>query len=244
MKREALQNKKHWNNLSVNYSNAWKSKAREKLSEKELNFILKALDKKQQRYFLDVGVGTGRIMDLLIKNTDNNAELFGIDISEKMIEITRERFKKNRKIKNFTVVDVSSGKIPYKNKFDMITAIRVVKYSKNWQTSIRNLSNTLSPNGKLIFTMLNKRSINILGKSGILFYRTTVEELRRILQRENLKIIRMEGFSRLPDVLYFISENAIYIHILIFVENLLDKILGNIIFQKEIFIEARKNQSL
>jgi len=240
MKRETSISKKHWNDLNIDYSNAWRSKIREKLSEKELNFILGALNKKEQRYFLDVGVGTGRIMNTLIENTGVNAEIFGVDISEKMIEISKKKFEKVKKVKRFKVIDISSEKIPYGNKFNMITAIRIIKYSKNWQKSIKNLSDALSPNGKLVFTMLNKYSINIFGKSGILFHRTTVKELRRILRKENLRTIRIEGFSRLPDVLYFISDNAIYTYTLFLVENLLDKIFGKVIFQKELFIEARK----
>lgn len=240
MKREASISKKHWNNLGINYSNAWRSKARKKLSEKELNFILGALSKKEQRYFLDVGVGTGRIMNALIENTSANAEIFGVDISEKMIEISKGKFGKIKKIKEFKVVDVANEKIPYRNKFDMITAIRIIKYSKNWQKSIKNLSDALLPNGKLVFTMLNKYSINIFGKSGILFYRTTIKELRKVLKGENLRIVRIEGFSRLPDVLYFVSDNAVYKHTLLFVENLLDKIFGKVFFQKEFFVEVRK----
>lgn len=239
MKKESQKNKKHWNNLNIGYSNAWKSSARKKLSEKECKFIIEALDRDQKKY-LDVGLGIGRIIACLVDNTSSDACIYGVDISQQMIKVTKNRFRGVQKIKGFQVADVSAQKIPFKNKFDMITAVRIIKYTRDWRMAIKNFANALSSNGKIVFTMTNKYSINIFGRTGIKFYRASLGELRQMLNQEKLQIVRIEGFSRLPDVLYFLSDSRLYASALIYLENLLNKILGKTLFQKEFFIEARK----
>lgn len=239
MEKEEIKNRKYWNNLNVDYSNAWKSRAREKLSEKECAFIVNALDNRQ-KYYLDVGIGTGRIMACLIENTSRNASIYGVDISQQMIKVTKNRFKKIKKVKDFQIADVSTQKIPFTIKFDMITAIRIIKYSRNWQKVIRNLADAMSSKGKIVFTMTNKNSINIFGRTGVTYYRASLRELKQVLNQEKLQIVRIEGFSRLPDVLYFLSDNTFYASAIIYLEYFLNKIFGTTLFQKELFIEARK----
>ncbi|MDP3758691.1 MAG: hypothetical protein Q8Q86_03150, partial [Candidatus Daviesbacteria bacterium] len=57
------QDQKHWEQIGHSYNAFWKSKAKQELSKKELDFINKHLKKTKSQYILDIGVGSGRIIE-------------------------------------------------------------------------------------------------------------------------------------------------------------------------------------
>ncbi|MBI4990653.1 methyltransferase domain-containing protein, partial [Candidatus Gottesmanbacteria bacterium] len=72
---------------------------------------------------------------------------------------------KSSKIKSLEINDISKEKIPFKNKFDFISAIRILKYIPNWKEVIDKISKQLSHEGICVFSVLNNYSVNRLLKS-------------------------------------------------------------------------------
>jgi SAM-dependent methyltransferase len=224
------------------YESSWqKTLACRILSEKEKKFIRKFLP-----YFgikaLDFGIGAGRILNVLLENTSPDAELYGLDISESMVRYCQEKFGKNPKIKGLKVVkNWGSLNFDYQTKFNFITAIRVLKYNKNWREILKNLFEILQQDGIIIFTMPNKYSlINIPGlkKFCAKVYKASIGEIKKIARENNMKIIEIRGFERIPG-LYSIN-NKLVSKILLYCENILSFIFGNKFLVKEVFYVLRK----
>ena len=117
---------------------------------KQLQKIIYSFEnnKLENKYFLDVGCGTG---NFLLKMAEENPSSYflGVDISKKMIEIAKS---KNRfKNLEFRVGDIFS--LP-EEKFDYITSCFSFHHWPNQQESISRAYNLLNEGGKLIIADL------------------------------------------------------------------------------------------
>lgn len=237
------QKKNYWNNIGINYSNTWKSKTRKAMAEREMDFINYYLVKYKPKKILDIGVGTGRILENLLKNTPNYSEIYGIDLVNEMVSFCKQKYKNSKKIKLIKVCDISKENINIQESFDFITAIRVLKYNKNWQEILKKIFNKLNKNGLLIFCMPNHNSINRFVKHKIPTYRSTSGELKQILKKVGYKTIEIKSFSKLPDILYdYLFPNCyLYAKIIIIFEKLFEFMLGKTFLGRILFISAIKN---
>ena len=100
-------------------------------------------NEKNIKSILDVGCGTGRLVEFLNKN---GYEAYGCDIS-------KEALKKARKLNPGKIKRGQAEKLPYsKNSFDMVTAISILEH--------------LTKNEAKTFILESKR---VLKKNGLLF---------------------------------------------------------------------------
>jgi len=100
-------------------------------------------DEKKVKSILDVGCGTGRLVEFLNKN---GYEACGCDISEEVLKIAQ-------KLNPNKIKKGQAQKLPYpKNLFDMVTAISVLEH--------------LTKNEAKLFILESKR---VLRKNGLLF---------------------------------------------------------------------------
>jgi ubiquinone/menaquinone biosynthesis C-methylase UbiE len=236
-------NIKYWNKIESSYRDQWVSYARQRMSDRETDFIKKYLKKNKPSKILDIGIGTGRILDNLIDNSTKKASIYGLDLTKKMVNYCKTKYSKNDKVKKLVVCDISKQKIFYaKDRFDLITAIRVLKYSRNWPEIIKNIYVNLNRNGLFVFTMPNYNSINRLVKHNIPVYRSTVKEIRSILNKNNYEILEIRGISKIPDIFYGnkLRNNKFYIYLLIKMEEILESILGKTFLGRMLFIACRK----
>jgi ubiquinone/menaquinone biosynthesis C-methylase UbiE len=106
--------------------------------------LLKGIEGKK---LLDLGCGPG-IYAKLLKN--RGVEVYGIDLSEKMIKIA----KSNVKNVDFRVGSVY--KLPYKsNYFDIVLATYVVEYFEDIDRAFKEIKRVLKKNGIFIFSITN-----------------------------------------------------------------------------------------
>lgn len=235
--------KKYWNNFGSKYADGWSSLGGEEIKKKELNFIKKYLNNKysKEKRILDIGIGTGRILDVYVGNKSVN-EIWGIDYSQTMVDYCIKKYSRVKKIKKLYLCDISKSEITSEKKFDFISAIRVLKYSKNWPEIIRKIYGLLNKNGVFIFTMSNYNSINRFAKLSNHIYRTTAKDLRIFLDKTGFETLEIRGFSKIPDIFYAnnFKNNKLYIWILIMIEKLLELILGKIFLGRCLFIACRK----
>jgi len=152
-------NRIYWNNWGNAYSDVWQNEAKQELSRKEMNFISKYIAKQSPKKILDVGVGNGRILENILAHAEETAEVYGIDVSEKMVNICRDKFSTVPAVKCIEVCDISQGNICFDKNFDLITVIRVLKYNKNWMDILERIYEKLNEGGICIFSMPNNHSI-------------------------------------------------------------------------------------
>lgn len=234
-------NKQHWDKMGIEYGNVWVNNPKKYMHFKEMEFVNSFLSRENTKKILDIGVGNGRILENYLKNMESGEiEIYGIDISNEMIRICKEEFGKNKKIKKIAVCNFSEENIPFDSKFDFISAIRVLKYNKNWKEMVKKIGDLLNDEGVAIFTMPNKFSLNIFGRYSIPFYRTSKKEIIKICRENNLKLMDIQSFTRIPDVFYNLSNNKIYSGFIISLEKLLSKLFGKIFLGRILFIAVKK----
>jgi ubiquinone/menaquinone biosynthesis C-methylase UbiE len=239
-------NKNHWDQLNIEYSAVWERKrTKRKLSKKELEFIKNFLLTFKPLTVLDIGIGTGRILDVLVKNILPQAELYGMDISDEMVKICKERFKDNKKIKRIETCDVAAEKICFDKNFDFVTAIRILKYNPNWKEIIKKIYDKMQKGGVFIFTMPNIKSISFFHQDTFSQHKLPIsytyqKELTNILNEIGFNKIEITSFSKLPHFLYELYDGRLYTKTLFFVEKILEMILGKKIFGRILFVKCLK----
>lgn len=99
----------------------------------------------QNKKILDIGCGTGVLTKFLLNL--NAKEIWGIDISPKMIEIAKKKFSEN-KICHFICEDILSYNS--KNKFDTIIIYNAYPHLPHTQALVNKINFLLNENGLLI----------------------------------------------------------------------------------------------
>jgi ubiquinone/menaquinone biosynthesis C-methylase UbiE len=110
---------------------------------------------------LDFGCGTGKIGDWLKEMNQENCELFGVDISERMIQSTREKGLYTSTMQwdlNFGFPEPSS------NQFDLITAVGFLEFIYNSENLFFDIARLLKLGGEVIFTVEAKPEYNYKGR--------------------------------------------------------------------------------
>ena len=118
------------------------------------NRALKAVSKDRDfnsGALLDVATGTGDVAFRLHHNSPE-AQITGIDLSEGMLEIAREKLKKNlpSKVKQITFIKGDSMDLPFDdNSFDLITVAYGVRNFENLRKGYSEIYRVLRPGGRL-----------------------------------------------------------------------------------------------
>lgn len=113
--------------------------------ESLVRLILKKAPRKGR--LLEIGIGNGYLLKLL----RNRYECFGVDISNKNVEITKEEFTKEQ-INNIQLIAANITEHNFDIKFDVVVAGHVLEHFDD--RSLNNLLNKiytiLNPNGILV----------------------------------------------------------------------------------------------
>ncbi len=237
----------YWNKRGGTYATAWASVAKKRLSGLETDLISEVLKSHQKDVggrrlkTLDIGVGIGRISQAVL---EHNVEHYGTDISPTMVDLCRERFKDNPKVKEFLVHDILESLPESWEKFDLVTAIRVLSYTSEWRQELCNIYEALNPGGVLVCTFPNKKSLILLPK--IFLKRelpgneVTRGELKKALEEVGFSEIKIVGFSRLLDIFYDWCNSEISSSVLFGVEKVLEAVLGPALLARILYAVCKK----
>ncbi len=100
---------------------------------------------------LDFGCGAGFDLFVASKLVGETGRVFGIDLTEEMVEKARKNLTLAGVI-NFEVKKVDCDIIPYDdNSFDVVISNGVINLSPNKETTFKEIYRVLKPNGKLQF---------------------------------------------------------------------------------------------
>ncbi|MEK6831043.1 MAG: methyltransferase domain-containing protein [Nanoarchaeota archaeon] len=146
---------------------------------------------KNKLRILDIGCGTGDSLVLLNK-LNPNLNLYGLDISGKMLE------KANKKLKEKAILKLGEvEKIPFKrNSFDYIITTEAFHHFPNPESALKEIYRVLKKKGKLILTditfksKLIKRIFKFLEPGHVKIY--TEEEFKELFNKNKLKIIEQK----------------------------------------------------
>lgn len=129
--------------LSLNIDKGWRRKAVKEIADKDSPVKV-----------LDVACGTGDFTIEIAKKVSAGSEVIGVDISEGMMEIGKEKMLKAGVTAEMTVADCES--LPYdQNTFDRIAVGFGVRNFEHLDLGLREMCRVLKPDGKLVILELS-----------------------------------------------------------------------------------------
>ena len=230
----------HWDTVGASYGEAWRTPAQADLSDRELGFVERHLRATRAARVVDVGVGVGRVLRMITSSVDPAAEVFGVDTSTVMLDAARDALQGSAGAGVvFVQGDVGHQKLPVAGPVDFISAIRVLKYTPSWEASVGHLLDALAPEGIVVFTMPNPRSVNSLWRPPFHYGRATASEIRSGVARLGATVLEMKTFTRIPDLAYEKAKSARAARAITGAEAVLAKGLGDIALGRELFVAIR-----
>lgn len=122
----------------------------------------------------DIATGTGKLAFLLSKEL--NAEVYGIDISENMLEIARKKYP------SISFIRESGEKVPFPdNSFDAITIAFGIRNFDNPVKGLGEALRILKPEGIIAVLEFSQPSKNLWGRLFRFYFRTLIPFAGRIL---------------------------------------------------------------
>jgi ubiquinone/menaquinone biosynthesis C-methylase UbiE len=202
------------------------------LSSVETTLLQEAIEHGKDKTVLDVGVGTGRLSQIVAR--EKYVNLIGIDISRKMISQT------NRKVRQTHLVLADAEATPFQsNIFNLVIAMRVLKYTPSWKKTIKEMSRISQCRGLFIFSIANRHSIQVLTRNRSYFL-LSLGSVEGVLKEKGFTILKIITRKRLPFRFYKAINMPLVLSFFIFLEKLLDKIFPEALLATDILILAKK----
>ena len=121
--------------------------------------LLKLLSDKDLKNFLDIGTGTGRILELISPIVDT---ALGIDTSKEMLSIARANIEK-KNLKNCHARLADMYNLPIENNtMDAVILHQVLHYSKYPLNVLKEASRVLQKNGTIVLVDFLSHDVEIL----------------------------------------------------------------------------------
>jgi ubiquinone/menaquinone biosynthesis C-methylase UbiE len=154
---------------------------------KAQNHVISISDIKENMNFLDIGCGTGWAVGQAAKMVNNKGTFYGIDLSAKMIDKAKEKFKDKH---NVHFIQANSESIPlYDNLFDIIICTNSFHHYLNPVKVMLEIHRLLKTGGK----------IYILDPIADFWIVKIISKLFKLIEPEHVKIYSSKEFKKLME---------------------------------------------
>ena len=113
--------------------------------------IQKMLPVLTEKKIVDLGCGTGRFTFWL--EAEKPSTIIGVDLSEKMLKLAKEKAAETGSAAKFIKADVSSAFTD--DQFDLVFSSTLTHYVPDLDAFFRNVSKMLRPDGQCIFSIMH-----------------------------------------------------------------------------------------
>lgn len=128
---------------------------REQNENIEFSNRLHEFERFKGRMVLDVGCGNGYVLS---RYAAMGAEVYGIDITKKAIELTRERFRLDNLKGEFRVAEAEH--LPFADAtFDCVNSMGVLHHVPDTERAVAEIYRVLKPGGRLIVMVYHRNSV-------------------------------------------------------------------------------------
>ena len=120
---------------------------------------LNQLDVKEGETVLEIGFGTGHCLEEIAKRVGENGKAYGIDISSRMLDITRERMEKKRLADTVELYCGDAMSMPYEdNMFDVVFMSFTLELfdTPEIPAVLKEIKRVLKPKGRLGAVSMSK----------------------------------------------------------------------------------------
>jgi 2-polyprenyl-3-methyl-5-hydroxy-6-metoxy-1,4-benzoquinol methylase len=147
--------KQWYESLYENNSKAYDQECYTQGTIGECDFIEKEIKYDKSLRIIDIGCGTGRHT---IELTTRGYKVVGVDLSESQLQYAKEKAKEKKLQIDFEKHDARN--LPFKNQFDLAIMLcegsfPLMETDEMNNEILKNVSASLKPHGKFIFTTLN-----------------------------------------------------------------------------------------
>ena len=147
--------------------------------------VLKLVSDKNPQSILDIATGTGDLAILMTKTNAN--KIIGIDISEGMLDVGRQKIAEQNLSQKIEMVLGDSEKMPYEDSsFDAITVAFGIRNFEHLEIGLAEILRVLKPNG--IFVILETSvPVKFPFKQGYNFYSKNILPLiGKLFSKDNV----------------------------------------------------------
>ncbi|MBD3229239.1 MAG: methyltransferase domain-containing protein [Candidatus Lokiarchaeota archaeon] len=103
--------------------------------------------KKIRPRILEIGAGTGAVINFLSKSRKIVPKYIGIDISNKMLDLIKNKYARDK----LDLIMADAYHLPFKkNKFNLVLMVRSIHLLSQWKKAIKESKNALKNNDLLI----------------------------------------------------------------------------------------------
>jgi demethylmenaquinone methyltransferase / 2-methoxy-6-polyprenyl-1,4-benzoquinol methylase len=181
--------------LSLGIDKAWRRKA------------IGSLKSSAPRVILDVATGTG---DFAIQAlTLNPDKVFGIDISEGMLEVGRKKLRERNLTGKIELQKGDSENLPFEeNKFDAVTVAFGVRNFENLEKGLREIFRVLKPGGKLIVLEFSRPKAFPMKQGYSVYFKFVLPKIGRFVSSDKA------AYTYLPESVEAFPDGANFLRIL------------------------------
>ncbi|HEY0055516.1 MAG TPA: bifunctional demethylmenaquinone methyltransferase/2-methoxy-6-polyprenyl-1,4-benzoquinol methylase UbiE [Pedobacter sp.] len=194
-----------FNNISKTYDflNHFLSLGIDIIWRKEAISELKADDPKQ---ILDVATGTGDLAFESLKIL-NPEKIIGVDISEGMLDIARQKIEKRNLSKRFEVRLGDSEKLLFDDDtFDAVTVAYGVRNYENLEKGLSDMLRVLKPGGKVVILEFSKPRAFPVKQLYSFYFHYITPSIGKIFSKDNSAYKYLpESVAAFPDGIDFIN---------------------------------------
>lgn len=134
--------REQYNRMAAAYDSRWSG-----YIDNTLSFLKNWAEIPSTATILDLACGTGELARLLLKEQPTQ-QIVGIDISEKMLAIAREKLQNYPNV-SFAVASASA--LPFaNNSFDVIVSANAFHYFEDPDAALKEMKRVLKPKGQVI----------------------------------------------------------------------------------------------
>ncbi|MCX5715070.1 MAG: malonyl-ACP O-methyltransferase BioC [Candidatus Omnitrophica bacterium] len=157
------------------------------------------MEAKGLRRILEIGCGTGNFTRLL-RNKYKNSDIHALDISEKMIEVAKEKLGDERI--EFLVEDGES--VVLSDKFDLITSNACFQWFGDFEKAIAMYRGMLVPGGRVLFSIFGPRTFIELNSALAQYSKDKMVSAAGFLPQEKIEAIVKRNFreAQVREVIY------------------------------------------
>lgn len=180
--------------LSLGIDIRWRKKA------------IKLLKDIQPKVILDIATGTG---DFAIESLSLNPEkVIGVDISEGMLNVGREKLKKRKLDNRITLQSGDSENLPFEdNMFDAIIVAFGVRNFENLEKGLAEMHRVLRPGGKVVVLEFSKPKSFPFKQLYNFYFKNILPTIGKTISKDNAAYTYLpESVKSFPDGSAFTSK--------------------------------------
>lgn len=180
-----------WENLAHKYNNLWVQKYSLGPTRREvLKIVLPLLKENNKLRILDIGCGTGQLVNEISKSYED-VNYLGIDVASNMISEAKSNNIKNKNIK-FKTCGIEKFKT--KDKFDIIICTHAFPYFPNKEEILKKMYKMCNKNANVIIVNSSTNSLKDLIINFFLKATTSkakylsIKEMKRLFEIVKFKV--------------------------------------------------------